>query len=135
MPKLASSRLASESDAVLMDLRGFSIHNRGCIYEITELINLVPLERVLLLIDGRTDEEFLRQTAEQAWDDMRATSPNRSGYPGRLRLFRFSGSRRGELRRLLGALSVAATCGRQLCDCKLSSPSAGTSFTTPTFGA
>lgn len=104
-------------------------------YEITELINLDPLERVLLLIDRRTDEGFPRQTAEQAWDDMWATSPNRSAYQGQLRLFRFSGSRRGERRRRLGALSVAATCGRQLCDCRLTSPSAGTSFTTPTFGA
>src|SRR5215216_2154617 len=105
------SRLVADSDAVLMDLRGFSSQNAGVIYEITELINVVPLERALFIIDETTDEQFLRQTIRGAWDTMSPTSPNRSSTPKQLRLVRFSGSHDGELQHLLAALSNAAKSG------------------------
>ena len=38
------SRLVHESDAVLMDLRGFSRGNAGCVFELQELARLVPLD-------------------------------------------------------------------------------------------
>jgi hypothetical protein len=101
------SRLADESDAVLMDLRGFSPQNRGVTHEINELIDHVPLGRVVFVVDDTTDEGFLRQTVQEAWDRMRPDSPNRASTPGRLYLFRFTGAR-GDLRRLLYALCTSA---------------------------
>jgi hypothetical protein len=104
--QMVLSRLADESDAVLMDLRSFSAQNAGVVYEINELINVVPLGRVVFVVDDTTDEEFLRQTVQEAWDRMRPTSPNRSSTVGQLTLFRLTGAR-GELRRLLRTLSDA----------------------------
>jgi hypothetical protein len=95
------SRLVSESDGVLMDLRGFSPENVGVISEIEELIDVFPLERVVFVIDDTTDEEFLRQTIQAVWDQMKPSSPNRLATPEQLRLCRFTASRSGELRRLL----------------------------------
>jgi hypothetical protein len=92
-----------------MDLRSFSAQNSGVIFEISELINEVPLERVVFVIDETTDEQFLLQTAQRAWERMKLTSPNRSSTSGQLRLFRFTGSRSGELRQLLRVLSRAAS--------------------------
>jgi hypothetical protein len=46
------SSLVDQSDAVLMDLRGFSSRNTGCVFEIGELFRLVPLDRVLFVVDG-----------------------------------------------------------------------------------
>lgn len=112
--KMALSRLVSESDAVLMDLRGFSRQNAGAAFEIDELINVVPLERVVFIVDDTTDERFLRQTVQQSWDRMRPTSPNVSSTPGPLRLFRFTGSRSGELQQLLRSLCVAANAEPQI---------------------
>jgi hypothetical protein len=106
--RMVLSRLAGESDAVLMDLRGFSPQNAGCIYEINELVNLVPLERVVFVVDDTTDEDFLRRTARECWERMRPTSPNRSSTPEQLRLLRLASSGGGELRRLLRALCAAA---------------------------
>jgi hypothetical protein len=106
--RMVLSRLADESDAVLMDLRGFSPQNSGVIFEINELISEVPLERVVFVIDETTDEEFLLQTAQQAWERMKSTSPNLSSTSGQLRLFRMTGSHGPELRRLLRALCDAA---------------------------
>jgi hypothetical protein len=105
------TRLVADSDAVLMDLRGFSQDNHGVVYEIEELINIVPLERVVFVIDQTTDEKFLRQTVEGSWDRMSPTSPNRSSTPERLQLFRFTGSHGGEFQHLLAALSNAAKRG------------------------
>lgn len=112
--KMVLSRLVSESDAVLMDIRGFSPKNAGVRYEIEELINVIPLERVVFVIDDTTDEQFLRQTVQQSWDRMRLTSPNRSSTSGQLRLFRFTRSRSGELQQLLHTLCVATSAAPQI---------------------
>jgi hypothetical protein len=96
-----------DSDVVLMDLRGFSPQNAGVVYEIEELINVVPMERVVFVVDETTDEEFLRQTLQECWERMKPTSPNRSSTLGQLRLFRFTGSHGGELRQLLYVLCGA----------------------------
>lgn len=107
--RLVLSRLVSESDAVLMDVRGFSSQNAGCIFEINELINVMPLGQVLFIIDGTTDETFLRQTIQQSWDHMKATSPNRLSKSGPLHIFRFSGLHDRGLQQILQVLSIAVT--------------------------
>lgn len=106
--RMVLSRLAGESDAVLMDLRGFSPQNAGCVYEINELINLVPLGTMVFVVDDTTDEPFLRQTAREFWERMRPSSPNRSSTPEQLRLLRLAGSGGDELRGLLRTLCAAA---------------------------
>jgi hypothetical protein len=75
--KLTLSRLAGESDAVLMDLRGFSPANAGCVFEIHELFNLVDLPRVVFVVDETTDQEFMDRTMRHAWRQLKERSPNR----------------------------------------------------------
>ena len=60
--KMVLTRLARESDAVLMDLRGFTRSNAGCVFELRELARMVPLERVVFVVDRRTDEDLLAET-------------------------------------------------------------------------
>lgn len=107
--RMVLSRLAGGSDAVLMDLRGFSPQNAGCVYEINELVNLVPLEKVVFVVDGTTDESFLRQTARECWRRISPTSPNRSSSPEQLPLLRLKGSGGDELRGLLRTLCDGAS--------------------------
>jgi hypothetical protein len=57
-------RLAARCDAVLMDLRAFSPARQGCIWELTHLLESVDLDRVLLVVDGSTDEAFLETTLQ-----------------------------------------------------------------------
>lgn len=106
--RMVFARLVRESDAVIMDLRGFSSQNAGCIFEINELINRVPLGRVVFIIDRSTDEPFLRQVIQRSWEGMGTASPNRlstSGSPGLFHLNRLGAT---ELRRLLQILANAA---------------------------
>jgi hypothetical protein len=62
--KMVLSRLAKDSDVILMDLRKFCRTNAGCVFEISELVNTVPLKRVVFIIDKTTDEAFLREWIE-----------------------------------------------------------------------
>ena len=73
------TRLAPASDVVLMDLRGFTRRNRGCEFELTQLIWNVPLARVVLVTDDETDEPALEEVASSAWATLPEGSPNASG--------------------------------------------------------
>ena len=60
-------RLAAGADVVLMDLRGFSPANQGCLFELQHLVDSVDLRRVVFLFDENTDRAFLLRTLEDAW--------------------------------------------------------------------
>lgn len=107
--RMVLSRLVSNSDVVLMDLRGFSSQNMGCIFEIKELINAVTLGQMAFIIDDTTDELFLRQVVHQAWDQMSPTSPNRQLTTGLLSLVRLRRLQDDELKQLLHTLSIASS--------------------------
>jgi hypothetical protein len=87
------SRLVHDSDVVMMDLRGFSRHNAGCIFELHELARLVPLERVVFVVDRRTDETLLAETL----------GDHGAG------VFRMNSMAGIRIRQLLRAVAVAAT--------------------------
>jgi hypothetical protein len=72
----AVSQLARKADAVLMDLREFSRRNRGCVFELTELVRRVPLRRVVLLADRTTDMTAVEEVAHAGWAGFSAGSPN-----------------------------------------------------------
>jgi hypothetical protein len=55
----AVTRLIGQTDVVLMDLRGFSFTNAGCIFELQTLVKAVPLDQVVLLVDDSTDQILL----------------------------------------------------------------------------
>jgi hypothetical protein len=108
--KMTLARLADDSDAVLMDLRGFSEGNAGCVFEINELFNLAPLQRVVFAVDGTTDEDFMRKIMQNAWRRLKDHSPNRRlGGAGQVLLVQLSRSDAGELRDLLYAISAAVS--------------------------
>jgi hypothetical protein len=72
----AVQRLVHSSDGILLDLRGFTAARQGATYEITQLVELVPLRQVLVLTDDTTDHNFLRTVLDTAWQGMGPESPN-----------------------------------------------------------
>jgi hypothetical protein len=99
--------LARDSDAVLMDLRGFSRDNLGCLFEINELLNVVPLDRVIFVVDASTDQGSLRDALAQGWDNLAVDSPNRNSAEPCATLFRFAGAGKGSVQSLVAAVSRA----------------------------
>jgi hypothetical protein len=64
--KMTVVRLIRESDAVLMDLRGFTQANRGCAEELRAIFAEATADRALLVIDASTDLPQLESTLAAA---------------------------------------------------------------------
>jgi hypothetical protein len=75
--KLAFQTMLEQADVVLMDLRGFSPENRGCVYELGQLMDRVPARRFVLLADESMDRPFLEQALQEARENLAEHSPNR----------------------------------------------------------
>jgi hypothetical protein len=74
--KIAVEEFARRSQVLLMDLRGFSSARKGCEYEVDFLLDAVPLERVLFLVDAGGDHDAVRQLILDRWKFLSPTSPN-----------------------------------------------------------
>ena len=75
-----------------MDLRGFGPHRRGCVYELETLLDTVPLDRLVFLIDWSTDRKGLEEILFAHWRRLAADSPNLVSAHPVLRLLDVSGS-------------------------------------------
>jgi hypothetical protein len=58
--------LLGRSDAILMDLRGFSEKNSGCIFELHQLIAQQRLDDTVFVVDTSTDVKLLESTVGMA---------------------------------------------------------------------
>ena len=100
--------LTRRSDAVLMDLRGFTSRNLGCVDELFHVVNAVPVNRLVITVNKTTDLDFLRQTFHRAWAVMGERSPNRKLRSPVLRLLHIPRQNSRAVRRLLSMLGEAA---------------------------
>jgi DNA-binding NarL/FixJ family response regulator len=92
----ALEALVATSDVVLMDLRSFKTHNRGCRHELGVLARAPRLGRVVVLTDADTDRDDARTAA--------AGAP-----PGRFSWIDTSRIDAAKRREVLAALFVADT--------------------------
>lgn len=73
--KIAVSECVGSSDAVLMDLRGFSKERQGCTYEVDYLLDVIPIDRVVFLVE-REGVSPVQDLILDLWKLLRTTSPN-----------------------------------------------------------
>jgi hypothetical protein len=97
----AVTRLIDRTDVVLMDLRGFSATNAGCILELQVLIDRIPLGQVVLLIDKTTDQFLLAKILNGLALSMDPASPNATGSPAKIRFLKLDGSAATGVQRFL----------------------------------
>lgn len=74
--QIAVDEFAARSQALLMDLRGFSKERKGCQTEVDYLLDTVPLEQVLFLVDAGGDHGLVRQMILERWEFLSPDSPN-----------------------------------------------------------
>ena len=86
--------LMSRCDAVVADVRGLTAGREGVRYELEQLASRVPADRIVLVVDGKTDRAVIEQSVAAA--------------QGTLRLVRVERNSRSEIRRVFETL-VAAT--------------------------
>jgi hypothetical protein len=110
-------QLVRETSAVLMDLRGFSTQNQGCVYELGQILNSIDLRQALFVVDSTTNREFLGEVLRQLWAALSHDSPNYSSIEPSVRLFFIRTQNGGELRSLLRALWAASLAPRASYGC------------------
>jgi hypothetical protein len=90
------TQLAGACDVALLDLRGLQRANQGALFELALMVERMALDRIVVLVDRRTDEIALSETAQAAWAHLADDSPNAGRTVTRLSLLRCSGSRADE---------------------------------------
>ena len=91
--KLAVGQLALDADAVLMDLRGFSRANAGCVFELEYLIREVHVGRILLIADRTTDVNAVTETLNRAWHSLPAEALARQRQNPEIAVMKLAGRR------------------------------------------
>ena len=112
MWKAAVNHLMGTASLVAMDLRGFGPHRRGCVYELETLLDTVPLDRLVFMIDWSTDRKGLEAILFAHWQRLAADSPNLVAVHPTLRLLDVSGSDAAAVRALLAIAEQPAAVGR-----------------------
>jgi len=92
----------------LMDLRGFSPKNRGVLFELAHLIDVVPVSDIVLVSDRTTDREFLEAKLHEIWRTMDACSPNRQRPDAPLRVLHVDRQGSNAVQQLMRLLCNAA---------------------------
>jgi hypothetical protein len=59
--------LLTVTDAVVVDVRGFSRKSRGVLYELQQIVTTIATDRIVLIADHATDEQLLEETLGRAW--------------------------------------------------------------------
>jgi hypothetical protein len=98
----ALEMLLDTSDTVLMDLRGFSVHNAGCIFELEQLVHRLASDDIVLVCDKTTDLALLRRVLGEAWEAARRRGSTRGS--GRISAMHIERSSRAELGALMRCL-------------------------------
>ncbi|MEX0962667.1 MAG: hypothetical protein WDZ52_01315 [Pseudohongiellaceae bacterium] len=89
--KLGLDYMLEKSHVVVMDLSGFSRDNSGSSYEISLLLNRLPLSRFFFLVNNSTDLSYLNSLLQNAWNNLLPDSPNLNYTEPTLRLFNNGG--------------------------------------------
>jgi hypothetical protein len=71
----AVQRMMEAAEVVLMDFRGFNPSKRGCEYEIGKALDAIPIHRLVLLLDDRTDRESIFMLFRERWASLAQLSP------------------------------------------------------------
>jgi hypothetical protein len=74
----AVAALIRRCDAALMDLRGMQgrCNRGGWERELSEILEVMSLDRLVLLIDDETDKDYLETALRETWQRLPAGSPN-----------------------------------------------------------
>ena len=105
--QLALEGLVAAVDAVLIDLRDFSQRNLGVLHEVQRLVALLPLSRVVALVDQTTDRDAVQAALARAAALAPPSSPLRADPDPAFRVVAWD-SHNDDVGRLIRALAQAA---------------------------
>ncbi len=111
--QLTVEEFARRSQALLMDLRGFSNERKGCQAEVDFLLDTVPLRQVLFLVDSGGDHALVQQMILQRWEFLSPDSPNLDDPAPLVNIYVSRASDEADVQGILDLLIQAAAAGSQ----------------------
>jgi hypothetical protein len=102
-------RLMGQASVVLLDLREYTPSRAGTRYEIYQLMNVVPVERIVVLMGRQEDADAIAEELSRAWAAMSDTSRNRGALTPELQVCRLQSGSAAEVRRLFLRTHAVAT--------------------------
>lgn len=100
--------LVASSNVVFMDLRNFTEQNKGCVFEIAELLANVPLNKLVFAIDHTTNTTFLSKTMADNFVNLTSDSPNYGLDETKVKYIKLTSSAYPEIDHLIQTICVAA---------------------------
>jgi hypothetical protein len=104
--RAAVKSLMTDAHVVVMDVRSFGPEHQGCVFELQTLLDAVPLERLILLVDKNTKLKFLQQVLDARWRELSIDSPNALASAPTMRLIEVNGSESRGVRQLMRAAAA-----------------------------
>ncbi|MFL6617894.1 MAG: hypothetical protein ACJ8MH_04805 [Povalibacter sp.] len=104
----AVTKLMASASVVLLDLREYAPNRAGTRFEIYQLMNTVPLEKVVVLLGADDDASMVSSALREAWDAMADESPNRRAQHPTLEICRLTSQSGRELLALFSRLYQCA---------------------------
>lgn len=111
--QIAVDEFAARSQALLMDLRGFSKERKGCQEEVDYLLDTVPLRQVLFLVDAGGDHALVQQMILERWEYLSPQSPNLPDPDPEVHIYVSAASDESDVQGILDLLMQAAQAGSQ----------------------
>ena len=112
--RIAVAEFAQHSHVVLMDLRGFSESREGCKFEVNFLLDVLPVEQVVFLIDRSNERELVGRLLANCWRELNVGSPNLEHPAPQAKLYAAGQEDETDVQGLLDLLvTVAGTTARQ----------------------
>lgn len=101
--------LLERAAVVMLDLREYTAAHAGTRYEIFQIMNVAPIEKVIVLIGVGDDEQAVVAELRTAWNAMHEASPNRRATATSIRVLRMHTGRGAEIRGLFAAVASVAS--------------------------
>lgn len=111
--KIAVDEFARSAHVVLMDLRGFSEARKGCAFEVNFLLDRLPIEQVVFLIDRSSDRELVGSLIADCWQVLDVHSPNLAKRAPRATLYAAGHEDERDVQGLLNLLLTVAAKAAQ----------------------
>jgi len=110
--KVTVAEFARQSDAIVMDLRGYSPQRAGCAFEVNYLLDAVPVDRIVFLLDEQSDREAAGALILEAWKELSAGSPNLMNDAPELRFYVATTKDERDIQGVIDLLIRAAAMGQ-----------------------
>lgn len=107
--QIAVAEFVRRANVVLMDLRGFSTARKGCQWEVNLLLDVLPVEQVVFLVDRSSDLALVEQLLADCWRKLHRDSPNLANPAPQARIYAAGNEDEGDVQGLLNLLITTAS--------------------------